>query len=111
MRQTSLLLGFILSLFTATVMAHGEGHSNTPVNQATAKSKATQIVAALVSRDKLDKSWGSITASTVEKKEFKGNPEWEVIFINAKITDTKKQTLYVYLTLSGNYIAMNHTGQ
>lgn len=116
MRKVTLLFGLILSLFTVTVMAgsghdHGHGHSKTPVNIATAESNATKIVATIVKKNKLDKSWASVTASSIDKKVVKGNTEWEVIFINEKITDVKKQKLYVYLTLSGDYIAANHTGQ
>jgi len=113
MRLKTLLLGFTLGLFSMTTIAgsgHDHGHSHSPVNQTTAKTKATEIVASFVKRNKIDKSWASIKASSVDKKVFKGNPEWVVLFINKKITDTKKQKLYVFLTLGGEYIAANHSG-
>jgi len=117
MRLKILLLSFTLSLFTFSAMAgsdhdhdHGHSHSHTPVNQEKASTNATQIVTALVNRDKLDKSWNAITASSVEKISVKGNPEWMIIFINKNITDTNKQKLYVFLTLGGDYIAANFTG-
>jgi len=116
MRFRVLLLGVILGLPSVTVMAgsdhdHGHSHSNTPVTQATAKTQATKVVAALVKRSKLDKSWASIAASSIEKKVFKGNPEWVAVFVNDKITDKDKQKLYVFLTLGGDYIAANHSGK
>ena len=111
MRLTTLLLGFTLSLFSFSVMSHGSGHSNTPVNQEVATTNATRIVAALVERDKLDKSWASMTASSVEKKTFNENPEWVAVFINNEITDPAKRMFYVFLTLGGDYIAANHTGK
>lgn len=116
MKLKTLLLGFTLGLFSITAIAggnhgHGHSHSNTPVNQATAKTKANEIVAAFVKRNKLDKSWSSIKASSVEKKVFKGNPEWLAIFVNKKAPETNKQKLYVFLTLGGDYIAANHTGK
>jgi len=111
MRQRKLVLGFILSLFTTAVLAHGGGHSNKPVDQSTAKTNATQIVAALVKREKLDKSWAKVKASSVVKKTVEGEKEWEVIFVNGKISDTKKQTFYVYLTLGGDYLGADHKGQ
>lgn len=116
MRLTTLLIGFILSLFTFSAIAggghdHGHSHSYAPVNQETAKTNATRVVAALVKSDKLDESWTSITASSVEKKVFKGNPEWVAVFVNDKITDAARQKLYVFLTLAGEYIAANHTGE
>lgn len=115
MQLKKLLLGLFLSLCSATAMAgsdhdHGHSHSHAPVNQATATTNATEFVAALVKRNKLDESWASITPSSVEKKVFKGAPEWVAIFVNDKITDTDKQNIYVFLTLGGDYIAANFTG-
>jgi hypothetical protein len=114
MRLPILLLGTILSLFAFTAMAgsgHDHGHSHAPVNQETAASNATAIVSALVKKEKLEASWASITASTVEKKTFNGNPEWVVVFVNDKITDPAKQKLYIFLTSGGDYIAANYTGE
>lgn len=113
MKLKKLLLSIALGLFSMTAMAgsgHNHGHSHSPVNQVTAKENATKIVASFVTKGKIDKSWASITASSVDKKVFKGNPEWVALFINNKITDVKKQKLYVFLTLGGEYIAANHTG-
>jgi len=115
MKLKTLLLTFTLGLFSMTTSAggnhdHGHSHSNTPVNQATAKVKATEIVTTFVKNNKLNKSWASITANSVDKKVFKGKSEWVAIFINKNITDVKKQKLYVFLTLSGDYIAVNHSG-
>lgn len=114
MQLKILLLGLFLGLSSATAMAgsgHDHGHSLTPVNQETAKTNATEIVVALVKRNKLDESWASITPSSVEKKASNGNPEWVVVFVNDKIADTEKRKLYVFLTLGGDYIAANYTGE
>ncbi len=114
MRLATLLFGFILSLYTFPAMAgsgHDHGHSHAPANQETAEKNATSIIATLVKSDKLENSWTSITASSVEKKVFNGNPEWVVIFVNDKISDPAKRTLYVFLTSGGDYIAANYTGE
>lgn len=119
MKFRTFSLGFILGLLSFTAMAgsghdhgHGHGHSpSLPVTQETATINATRIVGELARRNKLDGSWASVTASSVEKKVFKGRQEWVAVFINDKIADTKKQKLYVFLTLSGDYIAANFTGQ
>ena len=113
MNLRTLSLGIIISLFSVPVMAgggHDHGHSHSPANQETATANATKAVAALVSSNKIDKSWASITASSAEKKEFKGKQEWVIVFVNDKITDPAKKKLYVFLTLGGDYIAANHTG-
>jgi len=123
MQLKTLLLSFTLGLLPLgllpiTAMAgsghdhgHGHSHSHTPVNQTTANENATKIVAALVKRNKLDNSWSSITASSIEKITVQGNSEWRVIFVNKKIADAEKQKLYVFLTLGGDYIAANFTGK
>ncbi len=118
MQLTILLFGFILSVSALPVMAgsghdhdHGHSHSYTPVSQEKASANATEIVAALVNRNKLDKSWISIAASSVDKITVQDNPEWVVVFVNKNITDADKQTLYVFLTLGGDYIAANFTGK
>jgi len=115
-------MGLLLSILSTTVLAgsghdhghnqgHGHSHSNTPVNEATAKENAAEYVAELVKKDKLDNSWSSISASEIQQISVNGNPEWKVVFVNEDITDTKKQNLYVFLTLGGDYIAANFTGK
>jgi len=113
MRLTTLLFGFILSLSAIAGSDHNHDHSHSydPVNQDKAKSNATEIVAALAKRNKLDKSWTSVNAASVEKITVQGNPEWLVVFVNKDIADDKKQKLYVFLTLGGDYIAANFTGK
>lgn len=118
MRLTILLFGFILSLSAFPAMAgsdhdhgHGHSHSSMPVSQEQAQKNATEIVAAYVDKDKLEKSWASIEASSIEKITVQGNPEWKVIFMNKDISDTDKKKLYVFLTLDGEYIAANFTGK
>jgi len=116
MQLKTLLLSFTLGLLPITATAgsdhdHGHSHSQSPVNQTTAKENATEIITALVKRNKLENSWSTITASSIEKITVQGNPEWQVIFVNDKITDAKKQKLYVFLTLGGDYIAANFTGK
>ena len=111
---TSLVLSSLF--FGAPVVAgtdhdHGHSHAQAPVTKETAEKNAEKVVASFVVSGKIDKSWAPITASTSEKKEFSGRSEWVVIFINEKITDTAKKKLYVFLTLSGEYIAVNYTGE
>lgn len=111
---TTLVLSSLI--FGMPVMAgsehdHGHSHAQAPVNQQVAEKKADEVIASLVEREKIDTSWASIKASSVEKKALNGYPEWLVTFNNEKITDTDKQTLYVFLTIGGEYIAVNYTGK
>ena len=80
------------------------------VNQETAEKNAKIKITALIGKNKLDQSWASIKASSAEKKELNGRIEWVITYNNEKIIDTSKQKLYVFLTMGGDYIAANHTG-
>ncbi len=116
MKFKALLLGFTLTLFSMMAVAggghnHGHGYSHSPVNQKAANAIATKIIASFIKQKTLDKSWASTTVSTSEKKTFNSKQEWVVSFINEKVTDAKKRKLYVFLTLSGDYIAANYTGK
>ena len=88
-----------------------EGHDHGDVmalNQNQVMEKASGYVARLVEKGKLDTSWETITPQ--EAKENDAH-EWVVTFSNPEIKDPEKQTLYMFLTLSGKYIAANFTGQ
>jgi len=116
MRLKTLLLTFALSLFSVIVVAggghdHGQEHSHSAVDQTTVNSKATKVITSLIKNNKLDKSWASIAVNSSEKKIFNGRQEWVVSFVNEKIADAKKRKLYVFLTLTGDYIAANYTGK
>lgn len=116
MELKKLILGISFTLFSMVAIAggghnHGHGHSHGPVNKETAHSKATRIVANFIKQKTLDKSWSGTTVSSSEKKKFNGKEEWVVSFVNDKAVDVEKRKLYIFLTLSGDYIAANYTGK
>lgn len=115
MKIKILLVALTFGLFSISAMAggnheHGHSHSNTLITQADAELRATEIIAGFISEKKLDKSWSSIKAGSVEKISFNGGKEWKLTFVNKAVADVKKQKLYVFLTLGGDYIAANYTG-
>lgn len=106
---------FALSfLFTATPAisgpGHDHGHSHDPVSSETAGKRAAKKVAQLAEKGKIDSSWSGLAAASVEKKTFSKGPEWVITFKNDKVSDKSKQTLYLFYSLDGNYIAANYTG-
>ena len=115
---TALVLSFLLgsSVMASTEHNHGHGHGHghehaeTIVSQEVVEKNAGEAIASLVERGKVDKSWLSIKPSSADKKIFNGHSEWVVAFVNKSISDTEKQTLYVFLTLGGGYIAANYSG-
>lgn len=107
-----LLTLFALSTATATAFA-GAGHSHgpsTPITKQEALEKAADVVKNLVAKGKIDASWAVVTPASGEQKKSSFGPEWVVAFNNPKITDSAKQTLYVFFTLEGKYKAANYTG-
>ena len=110
---TTLLLSSLIfgtPVIAGTGHNHGHSHQQAPVNKATAEKNAEKVVISLIDKNKLDKSWSPAMISASEKKIFNGSREWVVTFINDKISDAAKQKLYVFLTLEGEYIAANYTG-
>lgn len=90
---------------------HEHGHSHEAISQVQAEAVATKNVNRLASSGKIDKSWATVKASKVEKKTFGSTPEWVVVFNNNDIADAEKRTLYVFLSVDGEYLAANHTGK
>ncbi|MCK5726562.1 MAG: hypothetical protein KAH22_07040 [Thiotrichaceae bacterium] len=82
-----------------------------PVSQEVAEKNAKKAINLLIKEGKVDKSWASIKVNTVDKKVADDRSEWVITYINKAIPDTEKQTLYVFLTLSGQSIAVNYTGK
>ena len=112
MNLKALVLGFALSLFSITALADGDhGHGHSPVDQATAEAMASKIIASFVKQKTIDNSWSVIPATSVDKKTFNEKQEWVVSFVNEKMPDLDKRKLYIFLTLSGDYIAANYTGK
>ena len=55
--------------------------------------------------------WGGVMKKVMVVGAGKNKKEWKLTFINPQATDANKKTLYLFYTLSGNFIAANFTGQ
>lgn len=106
-----------LFIFTGTAVYAGPGqpgHSHgpaTPITEAQALEKATSVVQSLVKKEKIDISWSEVRPTGVEKKQFEVGTAWVITFNNPKVEEKAKQTLYIFLSLSGEYIAANYSGK
>ncbi len=112
MRKIFICLLTLLALTIATAYA-GSGHSHgpsTPIAKEEALVKATGIVKVFVGKGEIDASWAEVAPASGEQNKRMFGDEWVVAFNNPKIKDTAKQTLYVFLTLGGEYKATNYTG-
>lgn len=102
-----------LFAFSGTLAYAGAGHSHAPakpVSEAQALEKATRVVKSFVEKGKIDPSWGQVAPTAAAQKKSKTGLEWLITFDNPKVEDKAKQTLYVFLNLSGEYIAANYSG-
>ncbi len=101
--------------FAPTVFAGGGGschfHGNAPVKEVVVVGCATEYKDGLASNGKLDPSWKGATIGKAETVEGKKMKEWKLTFKNPTEKDASKQTLYMFYTLTGNFIAANFTGK
>lgn len=108
----TLALGFI-----ATGAAHAnEGggchfHGKTPAKEQTVLDCADQFKGNFIVQGRLDASWKGVQPGKVEQVENKRGKEWKLTFVNAAAADKSKQTLFMFFTLPGNFIAANFEGQ
>lgn len=90
---------------------HGHSHKKVAVSQTQAEATAKQQLASLIANKKIDRSWSDVTQSKTSKKTFGHKEEWVIVFNNPKIEDVKKQTIYVFLGLSGDITGTNYSGK
>lgn len=86
------------------------GHAHGPVSSDVATERATKKMEQLAKSGKIESTWSGTKARSVEQKTYAKGPEWVVIFKNEKAADATKQTLYLFYSLEGHYIAANFTG-
>jgi Family of unknown function (DUF6488) len=86
-------------------------HGNKPATEAVVTRCADQRKAALVKAGKLDASWQAVKLDKAERVDGKKGKEWKLSFKNPAATDAAKQTIYLFFSLPGNFIAANYTGQ
>ncbi len=106
----------LMLVFGQTALAgpgHGHSHNshNGPITSNQVVEKATKHIQKLAKNGKIDASWSGVASKSVEEKSYGHGPEWVVTFENMSIKDPERQTLYVFYTINGKYLASNYTGQ
>ena len=86
-------------------------HGSKPAAEATVLGCAQQRKEALVKAGKIDASWQALKHDKVEAVDGKKGKEWKVTFKDPVTKDKSKETLYIFFTAPGNFIAANFTGQ
>ncbi len=116
MKKLITLASFIFAFsFAPAALAGGDGechfHGSKPAAESVVVGCAGQNKAALIKAGKLDASWQAVKHDKAEVVEGKKGKEWKVTFKNPAVTDKSKETLYMFYTVPGNFIAANFTGQ
>lgn len=86
-------------------------HGNKAASEATVVTCAVQRKDALATSGKIDAAWKAVKQEKIEQVEGKKGKEWKVTFKDPAAKDKTKETLYMFFTMSGNFIAANFTGQ
>ncbi len=104
---------FSFSNFAGPGHGHSHGHSHSHGVPAVSKEKTVEIgqghIIRLIKAGKIDASWKNSTYNQSVKKTFGKKTEWVVTFDNEKGVKGKK--LYIFLKLSGEFVAANFTGK
>jgi hypothetical protein len=116
MKKFAFIAALIATLaFAPAAFAGGGGachfHGNAPVKESVLVGCASAYKDGLVSNGKIDPSWKSVKLDKAETVEGKNMKEWKFTFKNPAEKDASKQTLYMFYTLTGNFIAANFTGK
>ena len=115
--KTTILSFALLALpaFSPVALADVGGschfHGNKPAAESVVSDCANQRRAALVKSGKLDSSWHGAKLEKLELVDGKKGKESKVVFSNPAATDKTRQTLYIFFSHPGNFIAANFTGQ
>lgn len=109
----TLILITMLALSSISYAGPGHDHSHGHSHEQISKSKTIQVgkkhIARLVKSGKIDASWKAAKHIKSEKKKFGNKVEWVVSYKNEK--GVKGKTIYIFLKLSGKYVAANFTGK
>lgn len=106
---------FVAAQFAVTAQADTGGnchfHGSKPATEAVVTDCANKRRDALVKAGKLGASWQATKPEAVALVDGKKGKEWKVSFKNPAATDKNKQTLFVFFSHPGNFIAANFTGE
>lgn len=86
-------------------------HSAKPASDSVVVDCANQRKEALIANGKLEKAWQAVKLEKAELVDGKKGKEWRVTFKDPAAKDKAKETLYLFFTAPGNFIAANFTGQ
>ena len=116
MKKLAFLVTFIATIAVAPAAFAGGGggchfHGDTPVKETILVDCASKHKDSLIKKGKLDASWAGVKMDQSEMVDGKKTKEWKLTFKNPVEKDAAKQTLYMFYSVSGNFLAANFTGK
>ena len=86
-------------------------HGTKAATQEVVSGCAAQRQQALIATGKIDKAWKDVKPSTFEQVDGQRGKEWKVTFKDSAAADKTEESLYMFFTAQGNFIAANFTGK
>ena len=116
--KKKLLILFCLLLMPALSLAH-PGHDNPWIKEGREMRKdeavtyCKELIGELVAEGKLHKSWLEASVKKAEKQKFENTEhlEWVIIFYNKSEPNPEHHSLYFFLSLYGEIVGANFTGE
>lgn len=108
---TAVMIALTGLAFVPGAYAHGPDSAHHNVSAEKAGEVAKENVSRLVEEGKLHRSWLDAGDLTVEKREYESGPEYMVVITNPGSPDSSQRTLYVFVSMRGEYLAANFTGK
>ncbi len=82
-----------------------------PIEERQARDFSRYVLEKLVENGKLDQSWLQAKIEEVTKKKFSEELEWVVLYRNPNEDVVEQNTLYIYLSLFGELLGVDFTGE
>lgn len=115
-KQIFVSLALSILVFGSSPAMAGEGsrchfHGNTPAQEQTVLMCAEQRRDLYLEQGTIEASWQGAQPEAIEVIDGDEGQEWRVLFRNESASERGKQTLYMFFTLPGNFIAANYSGK
>jgi Family of unknown function (DUF6488) len=112
----AIALAALISAPVSTTALAAEGgschfHGNKPATETVVLDCANKRKDALLSNGKLEPTWQAVKHDKAEIVEGKNGKEWKVTYKNTSAKDKDQQSLFMFFTLPGNFVAANFTGK
>lgn len=89
----------------------GHSHSTKPASKEEILDTSKKVKDKLITDGKIAATWKDIAPEGAEQKEYGSKKEWVVTFKDPMSTDKAKERLYLFFSVTGNYLTANHTGK